>query len=93
MSHSAYTASERRGVILIALIALLLILLGVGFSLWNKERVNNNVIPKVEEYPEYIDSADFKEAPIIKPETKKQKSKKNSEKKKYRRRSPLDEPV
>ena len=99
MFNNSYTASERRGVIVIALIALLIMGIGAGVTLYNKSEGANERAPKVVEYPEMIDSVAVKEqkAEPSKKKTSKTKSvsKKSTSKSKkvYRRRSPLDEPV
>ena len=99
MSRSSYTASERRGIIVIAILALLFIGSGVTLSLCGRPRELKKEIPVVIEHPEMVDSL----AMSVREETagKKKKERKKSginssvskEKKTYRRRSPLDEPV
>lgn len=56
MSHSSYTASERRGILVIAILSLLLIGGGVAFSLFDKNADNLEAMPVVEEMPQLIDS-------------------------------------
>lgn len=57
MSHSSYTASERRGIIAIGLLALLIIGCGLGFSFCNRStKSEKENLPVVEEFPEMIDS-------------------------------------
>ena len=104
MSRNSYTASERRGVLAIALVVLLIIATGLGISLiGNGTSEEIEAAPVVKEYPEMVDS--------IAVETKKEKSDKNKKgkqsnkknktksaaksksKKETRKRSPLDEPV
>lgn len=99
MSHSSYTASERRGVLAIALVALLLIGVGAGVSMWNGSRETEEM-PAVVEHAEMIDSVAIKEeaenkSAGKKTETsvKKSKTGKTKTPKTYRRRNPLDEPV
>lgn len=91
MSRSSYTASERRGVLAIALIALLIIGCGAGFSLFSGDAEDEKEIPMVTANPEMVDSV------AVKTKQKKGRSKKkksrSKRKKEYRQRSPLDEPV
>ncbi|MCH5225707.1 MAG: hypothetical protein J1D77_06880 [Muribaculaceae bacterium] len=107
MSHSSYTASERRGIIIIGLIALLIIGWGVGVSFCSRGNgVESPPYPEVEERSDLVDSIYMKEKEVStssknnnkeKRESKSSKSKKSSKptksKKTYRKRSPLDEPV
>ena len=94
MFNNSYTASERRGVIVIALIALLIMGIGAGVTLYNKSEGANERAPKVVEYPEMIDSVAVKEEQAQPSKTKSASKKSTSKSKKvYRRRSPLDEPV
>lgn len=102
----SYTATERRGIIAIAIIALLLIGAGVGISYFRGEGPQKT--PTVEELPEMIDttyniasqngaSKNGKKNKSTTNKKKKQttikKSNKNNIKKTYRKRSPNDEPV
>lgn len=94
MSRSSYTASERRGVLIIAILALLIIGAGLGLSHCNRHNSGSNDIYVVEEHPEMIDSVTVQKN--AKNKTRKKtttKSKKTKKIKSYRRRSPLDEPV
>ena len=98
MSHSSYTASERRGILAIATIALALIGGGAALSLCSRERAEAEELPVVIEHPELIDSLAVKEKEEKSGKKKREKATKGSkstkkEKKVYRRRSPLDEPV
>lgn len=99
MTRSSYTASERRGMLAIALIALMIMGGGICMTLWNKSEAETEKPPVVIEYAEVIDSVSLKEkegkvtgktSSRTKSTTKKSK---NKNKKTYRRRSPLDEPV
>ena len=102
----SYTATERRGVLAIAIIALLLIGAGVGISYFKGESLQKT--PTVVELPEMIDSttnedtqkevsiSDRKNKPATnrkKKQTSTKKSAKDGAKKTYRKRSPNDEPV
>ena len=97
MSLNSFTSSERRGILAIALVALLCIGGGVLISL--SERQNRISAPQniVEDLPELTDSLSSIEKnqnkTKKKAKTKKSNNKKSKEKKTYRRRSPLDEPV
>lgn len=97
MSHSKYTASERRGILAIAIIALLLVGGGLLVTLINRNKELTREIPAVVEMSEMIDSVALKqqEEKTVKKKARSKKSgKSNSKNKKvYRRRSPLDEPV
>lgn len=101
MSHSSYTASERRGVLAIAIIALLIIAVGVGMSLINQNKAEAEVLPQVIEHPEMIDTTAVvwkeRKSKLIKSKSvgssEKPSKKKLDKKKAYRRRNPLEEPV
>ena len=101
MSHSSYTASERRGILAIAILALLLIGGGVTLSLCGRPHEEVEEIPVVVEHPELVDSISIKSSASNSSQksNKSTKSKtiksssKTKVKKVYRRRSPLDEPV
>lgn len=97
MSHSSYSASERRGIITIAIIALLLIGGGVTFTLCGRDSKDSHEIPVVIEHPEYIDSASLEiqkiERDKKKSDRKKSRGSKTKSKKEYRQRSPRDETV
>ena len=100
MSHSSYTASERRGILVIAILSLLIIACGIGVSWINQNKAENEVAPQVFEHAEMVDTTVVKVQGKNK-EVFKQKAVKSSEKenkktlnkKVYRRRNPLDEPV
>ena len=103
MSLRPYTASERRGIIAIAILSLLIIAGGVGFSLF--KNTNSDTVPGINEMTELLDSVATENAVKDKTGRKKDKKasssksgkksngKKKSTKKTYRERSPLDEPV
>ena len=97
MSHSSYTASERRGILAIAIIALLIIGLGAGMTVCNRNTADAENIPVVVDHPEMIDTIAVKanREKKKKDNTKKKTSNSSSKKtnKEFRRRSPLDEPV
>ena len=99
MAHSSYTASERRGLLVIALVALLIVGSGIVLGLCGRPKERIEEIPVVVEHPEMEDTANLNYG-IDKTSKKKNKtitrekeknSKKNS--KTYRRRNPLEEPV
>lgn len=95
MSRSSYTASERRGVIAIAVIALILIAGGAFLSYKQAQAEPAVEVPEVVAHPEMIDSLVVKEK---EKKTKKSAKKKSSGSKKktpktYRRRNPIDETV
>lgn len=97
MSHSSYTASERRGVLAIALVALLLIGVGVGMSMLEGTE-EMEAEPMVTEHPGWMDtvSSDIGKSPDNGKDKKDKTSnsnKKTKTKKTYRRRNPLEEPV
>ena len=106
MSRSSYTASERRGIILIAAISLLLIGGGLIFSFKEHKNEPGNAIPMVEEYTELLpDSLNdvrnnksskksrkgLRSISIEKMDSTIKKVKRN--KKVIRQRSPLDEVI
>ena len=96
MSHSSYTSSERRGILVIAILALLLTGGGFLLSFWGRENKESDNIHVVVELTQMKDTVENNK--IIEKKTKankKQKSarKNNKTKKNYPRRSPLDEPV
>lgn len=98
MSRTSYTASERRGILAIAVIALLIIGFGTIFSFCNNRLEAENEELKVIEHPEMIDSiaVKHKKDNSLKTRSKKKNkagSNKTKTKKTYRQRSPLDEPV
>ena len=98
MSRSSYTASERRGVLAIALISLILIGIGMGAAFIGDGKAEAEEIPAVIECSQFVDSVAKKEAqknPDKKASARKKKNsnKKEKAKKVYRRRNPLDEPV
>ena len=99
MSHSSYTASERRGVLAIALLSILIIAGGFLFSHCNRGISSGNNDPVVIESKSFVDSVEIERAKGK--ENSKNKNKKtrtgSSQSKKtqktLRKRSPLDEPV
>lgn len=98
MNRSSYTASERRGILAIALVSLLIIGCGAIFSLCGRGGNSGENIIMVEEHPELVDSTAVKKKQQKDSKKKsKKKSKSSSSKSKtnktYRKRSPLDEPV
>ncbi|MCH5230560.1 MAG: hypothetical protein J1F43_02045 [Muribaculaceae bacterium] len=101
MSRNSYTASERRGIVAIAIVALLIIALGLITSWCGRSEKQVQEIPEIVEHTEMIDTAALrfqKEKAETKSQNKKFKGRKTStskekSKKTYRRRSPLDEPV
>ena len=103
MSHSSYTASERRGILAIALISLVILGAGLAASFWNVSTPSESQ-PMVVIHDDYLDSVAIKsERESVlksaksksskKTESGKKNSKKNATKKSIRKRSPLDEPV
>lgn len=96
MSFSSYTSSERRGILAVAFVSLVIIGLGLFFSIKN-DRPENIEEVGVVEMPELIDSVakqKNKDLPSQrKGKQKASKPKKSKQKKTYRRRNPLDEPV
>lgn len=98
MSRSSYTASERRGIIAIAIIALIFIGVGIWISIKGTREVKRMEEPVIVEMPEVIDSVNLEKKKEVKSKKKSDKAKtvgnkKKDAKKTYRRRSPLDEPV
>ena len=100
MSRSSYTASERRGIIVIGIIILIIIAAGVGFAFYDIGNQANQEIPEVVEHPEMVDSARLYQQQVDKSSKSKKekkssskKSSKKKDKKTIRKRSPLDEPV
>ncbi|MCH5223547.1 MAG: hypothetical protein J1E82_05850 [Muribaculaceae bacterium] len=100
MSAKSYTASERRGIIAIAVIALIIIGAGIGFSFFEKSNMQNDA--EVVELKEAVDTLSNKKIPEVKSQKRKQggstkkaikKAKSKKSPKQFRRRSPLDEPV
>ena len=97
MSHSSYSASERRGILVIAILAFVLIGAGITLSLCSR---NSDIkeIPVVIQHPELVDSTSLntkneKSSKRKDTKVKKTTSRKTKSKKTYRKRSPLDEPV
>lgn len=100
MSRSSYTASERRGIIAIGIITLLIIAAGLGFGLYNESNSSETKSPVVVERLEMIDSTrlEFERQDLPKKNKKGIKTNKKSSsgskvKKNIRKRNPLDEPV
>ncbi|MCH5235399.1 MAG: hypothetical protein J1E16_08880 [Muribaculaceae bacterium] len=99
MSHSNYTASERRGLLVIALVALLIVGSGVVLALCGRPRERVEEIPVVVEHPEIVDTANLNSVKEKKSKKKRKdsstdkKSRSKKESKSYRRRNPLEEPV
>lgn len=97
MGRSSYTASERRGILTIAILALLLIGAGLGISQCHHDSsIGTNDITVIEEHPEMIDSVEFEKNSKAKNKKAKKttnQTKKTKAVKTHRRRSPLDEPV
>ena len=95
MSYKSYSASERRGILVIAIIALLI----TGFGIWLSFRNNGlrNDDPEVREMKEWIDTIHYESSKSsVRQNTKSKKEpkiKKSKQQKEYRKRSPLDEPV
>lgn len=104
MSRNSFTSSERRGVIAIALIALAIVGAGIGISFCERLPSTDDY-PIVNEQNEMADStaiinSDYQKNSGSKSGNKskkgkdgKKKSGSKKEKKTYRQRSPLDEPV
>lgn len=97
MSYKSYSASERRGILAIALVAMLITFGGIWLSFRNEKPSTSK--PDIEVMSDMIDSAHLESSKSIsdkKTEKKKRtdiKKSVNKKQKKYRRRSPLDEPV
>ena len=93
MSRSSYTASERRGVLAIGIIALIIIAAGIGYALYDSPAKEKKDVPVMIEHPEFIDSTRIEIEKQEVPKKRGKKSSKKREKKPIRKRSPLDEPV
>lgn len=97
MSRSNYTASERRGILAIALVSLLFIGVGIGVSFWGGNEDESYPEPVVVNHPEMVDTVELrnqKAKSSIKDKAKSKSSTGNKKRPKtYRRRSPHDEPV
>lgn len=98
MSHSSYTASERRGLLVIALVALLIVGSGVVLALCGRPTEKVEEIPIVVEHPEMVDTTKIKDSFSTSSKKKKNKTinnKKSNQKKSktYRKRNPIEEPV
>lgn len=95
MGKNPYTSSERRGIIAVALVALLILGGGIILSVTGGQTALEE--ESVIEYPEMVDSVALHQAndrsSQKKSKTKSKRIKKPIEKKTYRKRSPLDEPV
>lgn len=94
MSRSSYTSSERRGLLAVALVALIIIAAGVVLGIKNPRHEHIEEIPVVVEHPEMIDSVALKKDKETKHKKKTgSSSKKTPGKKSHIRRNPHDEPV
>ena len=97
MSHSSYTASERRGILAVALVAMVLIGVGTWFSLWGENQSARIEEPEMMELQELVDTVALKEKYKNSKEKKKKTNrvtkKKKTPKKESRHRNPLEEPV
>ena len=100
MSHKAYTASERRGVFAIAVLALLLVGAGLIFSHCEGMKsasatsVDNAAEIEVSAVPDsLLDTEATTKKNKKKQKNSGSKTKKEKSTKSYRQRSPLDEPV
>lgn len=96
MSRSSYTAAERRGIILIALLSLAIIAAGLGFTWCGREEAEIEEKATVIQHPELIDTVAIKnkrETDAKRSSNKKNKSSKKKSTPPPRKRSPLDEPV
>ena len=100
---ASYSASERRGILIVALIALIIIGAGLFIAYFERHQPDDmKNTPQIVEISEYIDTVSNNYETEKTTLNKKQKSlkKKNSKKtskgkaqKTYRRRNPLEEPV
>ncbi|MCH5229371.1 MAG: hypothetical protein J1F12_05180 [Muribaculaceae bacterium] len=97
MSRHSYSASERRGILAIALVALIIIAAGIVLPLCSRRETGPHELPVVIEHTELIDSTSTVKSHQTRGKAKsginKAKESKTKTKKSYRRRSPLDEPV
>lgn len=102
MSHNSYTASERRGIIAIAVIVLVILTGGICLTFLGRTVTNDEELPIVRTYPEMIDSTVLEKENIAKPKKKRNAAKKVSNKKTKtktnpkkttRHREPLEEPI
>lgn len=92
MPRNSYTSSERRGIIAIGVIALVIMAAGLILSFCRRESEQEKIV--VTEYPQFVDSVSLKNKNSVVTRSKKKTKKERADKKKtYRRRSPLDEPV
>lgn len=97
-SRNSYTSSERRGILAIALVSLLLIGTGLGFTLCERKLKPADDYPIVTTMPEMVDSTKVIEMDQTKGKKKKGKRIDKSKPVKktpkvFPKRSPLDEPV
>lgn len=94
MANKSFTASERRGILIIAILAL--IITGAGLLLHNggKEEIRDSI--EIQEMVNSIDTTNYQKKNLEKSKKKRKKSSKGNKdksKKTYRRRSPVDETV
>ena len=95
MSRSSYTASERRGILAIGIVSLLLIGGGIAVSFLEGQRADAEVTPMVIEHPELLDTIKIedKAKSPIKENLKKQSTSSKKTKQTYHRRNLLEEPI
>ena len=93
MSRNSYTASERRGILAIAIIALILVGTGWGLSFCNRSARQDQAYPILEEHSAMVDSVRIEKEKKEKSSKKSKETSKKKTRKSFRQRSPLDEPV